>query len=229
MGFTLDRVVVAPSPEQGWARHAFYDTGDGQMIAFWDLHDDPATADFDPSISRGLGLPAWTNHLAFGADTLEDLNAQRQRWLDHGIDVAEIDHGWCTSIYAMDPNDIMVEFCCTTAVTTDADRARALERAHGRASRARARARAGLPLGDARRGLTPRTRQAITPSARSAANRADDTSSSPPSTASVSAPSSGPTWRTDPGVRESFGTTPAIGTRSAKPAARRRIMSRAAR
>jgi hypothetical protein len=27
----------------------------------------------------------------------------------------------------MDPNDIMVEFCCTTVATTDADRARAQE------------------------------------------------------------------------------------------------------
>ena len=123
MGFILDRIVVAPSPERGWARHVFYDTGNGEMIAFWDLHDDPAVADFDPSISRGLGLPAWTNHLAFGADTLTDLAAQRQRWLDHGLDVAEIDHGWCTSIYTMDPNHIMVEFCCTTVPTTAADRA----------------------------------------------------------------------------------------------------------
>jgi catechol 2,3-dioxygenase-like lactoylglutathione lyase family enzyme len=122
MGFSLDRIVAAPSPERGWARHAFYDTGNGQMIAFWDLHDDPTLAEFDPSISRGLGLPAWTNHLAFSADTLDDLHAQRERWLDHGVDVAEIDHGWCTSIYTMDPNDIMVEFCCTTAVTTDAPR-----------------------------------------------------------------------------------------------------------
>jgi catechol 2,3-dioxygenase-like lactoylglutathione lyase family enzyme len=123
MGFTLDRVVAAPSPERGWARHVFYDTGDGEMIAFWDLHDDPEIADFDPSISRGLGLPTWTNHIAFGADTLDDLAERRRRWVDHGHDVAEIDHGWCTSIYTMDPNGIMVEFCCTTAVTTDADRA----------------------------------------------------------------------------------------------------------
>jgi catechol 2,3-dioxygenase-like lactoylglutathione lyase family enzyme len=127
MGFTLDRIVCAPSPEQGWARHVFYDTGNGEMIAFWDLHDDPALGDFDASISRGLGLPAWTNHLAFEAESLGDLASRRQRWLDHGFDVAEIDHGWCTSIYTMDPNHIMVEFCCTTAVTTDADRARAQE------------------------------------------------------------------------------------------------------
>jgi len=26
----------------------------------------------------------------------------------------EINHGWCTSIYTLDPNGILVEFCVTT-------------------------------------------------------------------------------------------------------------------
>jgi len=26
----------------------------------------------------------------------------------------EVDHGWCLSIYATDPNGILVEFCTTT-------------------------------------------------------------------------------------------------------------------
>jgi hypothetical protein len=43
------------------------------------------------------------------------------RWQDWGITVAEIDHGWCTSIYATDPNGILVEFSCTTREFTDAD------------------------------------------------------------------------------------------------------------
>jgi len=127
MGFTLDRVNCAPSPEGGWARHAFYDTGNGEMIAFWDLHDNPHVGDFEPSISRGLGLPNWTNHLAFEAPSLADLAVARDRWLGHGYDVAEIDHGWCTSIYTDDPNGIMVEWCCTTAATTEQDRANATE------------------------------------------------------------------------------------------------------
>ena len=40
MGFRLAKTIAAPTPEGGWARHVFYDTGDGslQMIAFWDLH-----------------------------------------------------------------------------------------------------------------------------------------------------------------------------------------------
>jgi catechol-2,3-dioxygenase len=33
-----------------------------------------------------------------------------------GIDeIVQIDHGWATSIYATDPNGIMVEFCVTTS------------------------------------------------------------------------------------------------------------------
>lgn len=123
MGFELVRVVAAPVQEGGWARHVFYDTGQG-MIAFWDLHDTPFDK-FEPAISEGLGLPVWTNHLAFDAPTLADLDAMKRRWLDHGESLAEIDHGWCTSIYITDPNGIMVEFCTTTAEVTDADRAQA--------------------------------------------------------------------------------------------------------
>ena len=36
-----------------------------------------------------------------------------------------IDHGWCTSIYADDPNGITVEFCTSTREFTDDDRAEA--------------------------------------------------------------------------------------------------------
>ncbi|MBM3673826.1 MAG: VOC family protein [Actinobacteria bacterium] len=121
MGFTLVKVEAAGTPEGGWARHLFYDTGDG-MIAFWDLHDDKI-GDFDPAISTALGLPVWANHLAFAADDRDALERAKQRWLDTGSDVAEIDHGWCTSIYATDPNGIMVEWCLTTRVFDASDRA----------------------------------------------------------------------------------------------------------
>ena len=67
------------------------------------------------------------NHLAFGASDLADLEASKQRWLSHGYDVAEIDHGWCTSIYTDDPNGIMVEFCTTTRAFTEDDHRKAQE------------------------------------------------------------------------------------------------------
>ena len=83
------------------------------MLAIWDLHD-ATLPDFDPAISTGLGLPNFVNHVAFASSSLEDLEARKDRWLRHGSDVVRIDHGWCVSIYADDPNGIMVEFCCTT-------------------------------------------------------------------------------------------------------------------
>src|SRR5689334_9782065 len=83
-------------------------------------------ADFDPAISLGLGLQPWVNHIAFFSPGLDDIAARRQRWLDNGHDVMEIDHGWCHSVYAMDPNRVLVEFCTDTAPYTAQDRTDAL-------------------------------------------------------------------------------------------------------
>ena len=33
--------------------------------------------------------------------------------------MVEIDHGFCTSIYANDPNGVLVEFCCQTRDFTE--------------------------------------------------------------------------------------------------------------
>ncbi|HXY92495.1 MAG TPA: VOC family protein [Acidimicrobiia bacterium] len=121
MGFRLVKGdAVATLEQTGWAKHLFYDTGNGELFAVWELHDD-TLPEFDPAISRGLGLPTWVNHLAFGAPDLDTIEARKQRLLEHGHDVVEVDHGWCYSIYANDPNGTMVEFCCSTRALTDAD------------------------------------------------------------------------------------------------------------
>jgi catechol 2,3-dioxygenase-like lactoylglutathione lyase family enzyme len=127
MGFELKKIVVAPTEgPDGWAKHAFYDTGGNGLIAFWDLHGPKVPADFDAGLSSAMGLPNFVNHLAFDAVDLDGLAACRQRWLDHGYDVAQIDHGWCTSIYTNDPNGTLVEWCVTTASFTQADADQAL-------------------------------------------------------------------------------------------------------
>ncbi len=129
MGFTLQKVVVGASPEGGWAKHFFYDTGGNGDIAFWELHDaanEKVAA--KTAISTDLGLPAWVNHLAFDAPTLDDLVGHRDQWLSQGYDVVEIDHEFCVSIYTDDPNGILVEFCCTTRAFDDNDRAEAQRR-----------------------------------------------------------------------------------------------------
>lgn len=125
MGFELAKVVVGPT-DHGWAKHVFYRTGDAEMIAFWDLHDDTLPADFPTDLSKSRGLPEWVNHLAFDAATTEDLATARQRWQDQGITVVEVDHGFCVSIYATDPNGILVEFCHNTRALDAADAAEAL-------------------------------------------------------------------------------------------------------
>ena len=114
MGFKLAKVIAAPTPEGGWARHVFYDTGGDGMIAFWDLHVEAIGNEFPTDLNHGIGLPTWVNHIAFDAPTAADLDAHRTRWQQHGITVLELDHEWCRSIYATDPNGITVEFCCTT-------------------------------------------------------------------------------------------------------------------
>ena len=127
MGFELLKAIAAPTPNPkgGWAKHLFYDTGGDGLIAFWDLHDE-SMADFNPAISTGLGLEAWVNHLAFAARDLDDIERRKDRWLDAGFDVMEIDHGWCVSIYTNDPNGILVEWCTDTKPYTAEDRAAAL-------------------------------------------------------------------------------------------------------
>jgi catechol 2,3-dioxygenase-like lactoylglutathione lyase family enzyme len=121
MGFELVKVEAAPTPEPGWARHLFYDTGNGEMLAVWDLHV-PSLDGYRTEISTGLGLPPWVNHIAFDSPDLDDLKIRLERWLDHGLECVRIDHGWCTSIYTNDPSGVTVEFCSSTREFTAADR-----------------------------------------------------------------------------------------------------------
>jgi catechol 2,3-dioxygenase-like lactoylglutathione lyase family enzyme len=99
----------------GYFRHFFFGIGGGESIAFFELNGVGEEPDFKTEISTGLGLPTWANHIAFRLDTLEELEAMTKRMHERGIEqIMQIDHGWCTSIYTLDPNGIMVEFCVTT-------------------------------------------------------------------------------------------------------------------
>lgn len=125
MGFELVKVEARESPEGGWAKHFFYDTGNGEMMAFWELHGAQVPEDFPTGLSEAAGLPAWVNHIAFGSASVAELEIHRKRWLENGYDVLEIDHGWCHSVYTTDPNRTLVEWCVTTGEFDAADRARA--------------------------------------------------------------------------------------------------------
>ena len=107
------------APTAGWTKHVFYDTGDGGWLALWDLHlTDLNDDDWRASISTGLGLPWWINHLAFGVADLDALEERKQHWLAAGLKVSEVDHDFIRSIYTRDPDGNLVEFTTTRACST---------------------------------------------------------------------------------------------------------------
>ncbi len=127
MGFELVKVEIGEVRGGGWAKHFFYrmESNDA-FIAFWELHDVPLAGEIETNLSKAAGLPDYINHVAFGVESPEELAQRRQCWLDAGLEVMEIDHNWCHSIYTRDPNDNLVEFCLTTGTFDRADRERAL-------------------------------------------------------------------------------------------------------
>lgn len=112
MGFPLVHTEVT-SHGDGFHRHVFFDTGDGTCIAFFDLHGVGESDGWTPAPTGANGQPIWVTHIAFDADEAEQ-QALRERAAAKGVDVFELDHGWCQSVYAIDPNGIMVEFCRDT-------------------------------------------------------------------------------------------------------------------
>ena len=128
MGFELVKVEIAPIMEGGWGKHFFYrmNGDDTKFIAFWELHDTPTQADHQFDLNAAAKLPAGTNHISFKVDSIEELMDRKDRWIAAGLDVLEIDHNWCHSVYTRDPNNNFVEFCMTTGAFTAEDRAQAL-------------------------------------------------------------------------------------------------------
>ena len=126
MGMPLVHTEVK-THEGGFFRHVFYDIGDGTCLAFFDVHGIGEREGWSSAISTGNGLPVWVNHIAFAADG-ERQEAVRARMDAAGVKpLMEVDHGWCHSLYYLDPNGIMVEFCRDTpGFAPDPDAAAAL-------------------------------------------------------------------------------------------------------
>lgn len=129
MGFELVKVEVGPLPTGGWGKHFFYrmDGDDSRFIAFWELNEVPGEENFVFDLNEAANVPPGTNHFSFTAHSTDELDAWREKWNKAGLDVLEIDHNWCHSVYTKDPDGNPVEFCLTTGSFEEADRARALE------------------------------------------------------------------------------------------------------
>ena len=128
MGFELVKVEIGPVMSGGWGKHFFYrmDGDDSKFIAFWELHDTQDQEAYQYDINAAANLPMLTNHYSFDVKDRAELEARKAKWLAEGLDVIEIDHNWCHSIYTNDPNGNAVEFCLTTGEFSSEDRERAL-------------------------------------------------------------------------------------------------------
>jgi len=129
MGFKLKKVVKRQTPEGGWTKHIFYDTGNGELFAIWDLRGIEGVVVDADAWQGGMasGLPYWINHIAFDCDDIGGLEEHKQVWLDKGYNVVEVKHEFIHSIYTRDPDGTLVEFTFDTQPLTEEDEREALE------------------------------------------------------------------------------------------------------
>ena len=92
--------------------HTFYGIGDGGALAFFEFADSGAAARY-----RARQQPTFVHiALAVSERTQEEI---RRRLVAENVPVRERDHGYCKSIYASDPDGLLVEF---TSDPPDVDR-----------------------------------------------------------------------------------------------------------
>ena len=95
----------APDPYM----HVFLDAGQGNVLAFFELPN-------SPEMGRDENTPPWVQHIAFEVDSLQTLEATKQRLLDAGVDViGPTNHTIFKSIYFFDPNGIRLELSAQVA------------------------------------------------------------------------------------------------------------------
>jgi catechol 2,3-dioxygenase-like lactoylglutathione lyase family enzyme len=129
LGFKAVRCDIIKVKEGGRIRHAFFDTGHDQLLAFMEARGVPGIpAEYEAGIHRGLGVPSAFYHFAFEAGSEAALAEKRNELVAKGVDVTDIvDHDWAKSVYFKDPNGIQLEYCCFTR-NLNADDARMQDR-----------------------------------------------------------------------------------------------------
>jgi glyoxylase I family protein len=86
--------------------HIFLDCGGGNVIAFFELPN-------QPDMGRDENTPAWVQHLAFEVPDMENLLAAKAHIIAQGVDVlGPTFHGIFRSIYFFDPNGHRLELAC---------------------------------------------------------------------------------------------------------------------
>ena len=86
--------------------HLFFEMGNGDHLAFFDIPDDVDEEKF--SYTSGFD-----QHMAFEADSLEELESWKNHLNDKvGWASEPINHGFVHSIYFYDPNGLALEITC---------------------------------------------------------------------------------------------------------------------
>jgi glyoxylase I family protein len=86
--------------------HVFLDAGGGNVLAFFELPN-------QPEMGRDANTPAWVQHLALEAPDLDALMAAKAHIEAQGIEVlGPTCHGVFKSIYFFDPNGHRLELAC---------------------------------------------------------------------------------------------------------------------
>jgi glyoxylase I family protein len=86
--------------------HVFLDCGGGNVLAFFELPN-------QPQMGRDPNTPAWVQHLAFRVADLDALLAAKAHIAAHGLDVVgPTYHGVFKSVYFFEPNGHRIGFAC---------------------------------------------------------------------------------------------------------------------
>ena len=100
--------LVAGLGQPGY-RHYFFQISDADLIAFFEWPSVEPVAKKDHG--RPVTGPYIFDHVSFGVETEEDLWQLKDKLQAAGFPVSDvIDHGFIHSIYAHDPNSILIEF-----------------------------------------------------------------------------------------------------------------------
>jgi len=106
MAIAEDR--VPSTGEDAPYMHVFFQMGDGNFLAFFELPD-------SPPMGKDQNTPEWVQHLAFKVADVDTLSACQKKIEAHGIDVlGPVDHTICKSIYFFDPNGHRLELAVDT-------------------------------------------------------------------------------------------------------------------
>lgn len=95
--------------------HTFFELADGSAMAFFQF------ADPDDQAELKLDSRDSLNHIALATDTATQ-QAVRERLDAADVKHRSVNHGYCVSLYVLDPDGLTVEFTVDAANVADIDR-----------------------------------------------------------------------------------------------------------